>query len=59
VREPNEFAGPLGHVHGAELFPMGTLPTAAEAWDRKTPILLVCRSGNRSGRVAAVLAQRG
>lgn len=59
VREPHEFAGPLGHIAGAELCPLGTLPDAAHDWDRERPTLLVCRSGNRSGRAAALLARGG
>jgi rhodanese-related sulfurtransferase len=57
VREPHEFDGELGHLDGAELVPLATLEQAAQRWDRKTPMLIVCRSGGRSGR--AVEALRG
>lgn len=59
VREPHEFTGPLSHIAGAELIPMGGFPAAAATWDRNRPTLLICRSGNRSGRVAAALAAAG
>lgn len=57
VREPHEFAG--GHIDGAELVPLGTVVQAAAEWDRAQPILLICRSGNRSGRAAAELQRLG
>ena len=59
VREPHEFSGDLGHVAGAELVPLGTIAEAAAGWDRRAPILLICRSGGRSGRAAAALAGAG
>lgn len=59
VREPAEFTGELGHLPGAELCPLATLPAAAGGWDRDAELLLVCRSGGRSGRGAAQLAALG
>ncbi len=59
VREPDEFVGPLGHIPGAELVPMGQILDHAAGWDRARPTLLICRSGARSGRVAAALAGMG
>lgn len=59
VREPDEFTGPLSHIQGAELVPLGTIGAAAAQWPREQPILLVCRSGGRSGRAAQALAQAG
>ena len=58
VREPDEFSGPLGHLPGAELVPLGTLEAVARSWSRETPLLLICRSGARSGRAAGYLAPR-
>jgi len=59
VREPHEWNA--GHVDGATLIPLADLPArfADEVPDRSTPILLHCRSGARSGRAAAYLAQAG
>lgn len=59
VREPDEFTGPLGHIQGAELVPLATLTQAAMVWDRDAAIVLVCRSGGRSGRAALTLEGLG
>jgi rhodanese-related sulfurtransferase len=59
VREPDEFVGPLGHLKGSELIPMGAVLSAAGSWDRQAPLLLICRSGARSARVAVALAGMG
>jgi rhodanese-related sulfurtransferase len=59
VREPDEWNGPLGHADGAELVPLATVLDAAAGWDKAATYVLVCRSGMRSGRAAAALAQAG
>jgi rhodanese-related sulfurtransferase len=59
VREPHEFTGDLGHIRGAELVPLNSVGGAASRWARDEALLLVCRSGGRSGRAAAALAQAG
>mgnify|MGYP003379332655 CR=1 FL=1 len=59
VREPDEYVGELGHIEGAELVPLATVETKAAAWDRDAELVLVCRSGGRSGRAAAALAKMG
>lgn len=59
VREPDEFTGDLGHIPGAELVPLATIGQAAASWDRDQAVILVCRSGGRSGRAASVLAAAG
>lgn len=59
VREPSEFAGPLGHIPGAELAPLAQLHSRAAAWHKEQPVLLVCRSGVRSARAAVALAESG
>ena len=59
VREPDEFTGPLGHIPGAELVPLGTVPEASAHWSRNEPVVLICRSGRRSATAAAGLAARG
>ena len=55
VRETNEYDGPLGHIDGAELVPLGTLDAVASSWSRDEALILVCRSGGRSGRAALLL----
>lgn len=57
VREPEEFVGELGHIPGALLVPVGTVASRREAFPTDRPVLLICRSGARSGRAAAWLHQ--
>ncbi len=59
VREANEYVGEMGHIEGAELVPMATLQRASQAFDREEPIVLVCRSGRRSGIAAKSLEALG
>lgn len=59
VREKDEYVGPLGHIAGAELVPLATVEQAAEKWDPQQPIVVVCRSGGRSGKAALALEARG
>ncbi|SET71006.1 rhodanese-like domain-containing protein [Stigmatella erecta] len=59
VREPAEFEGPLGHLPEAELVPLDSLPATAVSWSPSEPLLLICRSGNRSLKAARWLAERG
>jgi rhodanese-related sulfurtransferase len=59
VREVHEYNGPLGHIDGSELVPLGTIGAVALPWDRSAPILMVCRSGGRSGQACRALAQLG
>lgn len=59
VREPHEYTGPLGHLSGAELVPLGTLEMACASWPHEAPLLLICRSGGRSAKATLALAQRG
>lgn len=57
VREPAEYE--RGHVPGAELVPLGRIAEAAADWDRSEPLLLICRSGNRSMVAARRLQDLG
>ncbi|MBK8692254.1 MAG: rhodanese-like domain-containing protein [Deltaproteobacteria bacterium] len=59
VREPSEYNAELGHIAGTELVPLATVEHVAKAWDRTQEIVVVCRSGGRSGRAAAALAAMG
>lgn len=59
VREPDEWRSASGHLASAELVPLATVPAVAVGWDRRQPLLLVCRSGGRSARAAGVLSQMG
>jgi glyoxylase-like metal-dependent hydrolase (beta-lactamase superfamily II)/rhodanese-related sulfurtransferase len=59
VREPDEFFGPLGHIAGAKLIPLGDLAARASELPRDRPVVAVCRSGSRSARATAILQQAG
>lgn len=59
VREPHEYVGELGHVPGSELVPLATIGVAAGDWNPAADLILVCRSGARSGRAAAALVAAG
>lgn len=57
VREPDEFAA--GHLAGAVNLPLSRFdPTAVPHPTGKT-VVVMCRSGNRSGRAMAMLAGAG
>jgi len=59
VRGPDEFLGPLGHVPGARLVPLHTLPLVLGELDAEAPVLVVCRSGARSAQAAGLLSRKG
>ncbi|HEY5994317.1 MAG TPA: rhodanese-like domain-containing protein [Gallionellaceae bacterium] len=59
VREPNEFKS--GHLLNAKSIPLGKLRERIgeiERW-RDKPIVVVCRSGNRSATACALLGREG
>lgn len=57
VREDFEVAA--GMIPGAIHIPMGELNSRLAEIDQFRPVIVVCRSGNRSSRVAAALAAAG
>jgi sulfur dioxygenase len=59
VREPAEFNGPLGHVPGAALMPLGSLLAHTGELAQDRPIVTVCRSGARSAQASVMLARAG
>ncbi len=59
VRELEEYQGELGHIAGSELIPLGTVEASVASWDREQPLVVVCRSGGRSGRAAKTLDAMG
>ena len=59
VREPDEFEGPLGHITGARLIPLGTLQAAAGELERDKPVVTVCRAGGRSAQATVILKRAG
>ena len=59
VREPAEFSGPLGHIRGATLVPLGELAARAKELPRDKPVVAVCRAGSRSAHATAILQKAG
>ena len=59
VREADEYNGPLGHIAGARLVPLGTLEDEAAGIDTDKPIVTVCRAGARSAQAVTILKKSG
>jgi len=59
VREPDEYNGPLGHVPGARLVPLGVLTKRVDELGKDKPIVTVCRSGARSAQATVLLGRAG
>ncbi len=59
VREHDEFSGPLGHIPGAILIPLGDLAGRAGELRRDRPLVAVCRAGSRSAQAISILKQNG
>jgi rhodanese-related sulfurtransferase len=61
VRTPEEYDGKLGHINGTILIPLNELPQRLnELEDYKSEeIIMVCRSGNRSGKATKLLINNG
>ena len=59
VREADEYTGPLGHIPGARLLPLGDLKSRAGELDRERPVVTVCRAGARSAQAVTILQKSG
>jgi rhodanese-related sulfurtransferase len=57
VREPAEWA--QGHIPGATLIPLGDLAARLGELGRDRPIVVVCRTGNRSAQGRDILLGAG
>ncbi len=57
VREVDEVQS--GHIPGIKHIPLGLLEFRLNELDKKTPYIIVCRSGGRSGKAAAYLESQG
>ena len=57
VRTPEEFAG--GHIAGAVNIPLQTLAQRLGEVPKDQPVILYCRSGNRSRQALNLLKQAG
>jgi rhodanese-related sulfurtransferase len=58
VREFDE-AEADGMIDGVDVIPIGTVDEASKSWDKEEPVITICRSGRRSGRVALELEKLG
>lgn len=61
VRNPDEWDDAYGHLEGARQIPLPELASRVDevaGWKDK-PVLLVCRSGRRSGQAAELLRAAG
>jgi len=61
VRTPEEFNGDLGHIAGARLLPLQMLSDSLFTLSnyKDSTLIMVCRSGNRSGVAAEMLIKAG
>lgn len=57
VRTPEEFAS--GHIPGSVNIPVDSLGQRLSEVPQDKPVVLYCRSGNRSGQAAQILDQAG
>ena len=57
VREQWEYDE--GHIPDINLIPMGEIPNRLDELPRDKEIIVTCRSGNRSGRITALLQENG
>ena len=57
VREPGEYVE--GHVPGAELIPLGTVPDHLDRFTGDGPTYVICRTGGRSMRACELAADCG
>jgi len=59
VRRPDEFTGELGHVPGARLIVLDTLPQMIGDLPKDKTVVFICRSGGRSGNATAFAQDNG
>jgi len=57
VREPGEWAE--GHIEGAKHIPLGLLLERQQELEPVQEIIVICRSGNRSGLACELLTEKG
>jgi len=57
VRQPGEYAE--GHLPGAKLIPLGELQSSLDNLDSAKPVIVYCRSGNRSRSAVGMLNGAG
>ncbi|WED24537.1 rhodanese-like domain-containing protein [Vibrio sp. JC009] len=57
VRTPQEYQA--GHLEGSVNYPLQVIDRAFQQVPKNTPIVVYCRSGNRSGQAFQYLTQHG
>lgn len=57
VREPEEWEA--GHIPGAKHIPLGEIPDRIHELNPNKETIVICRSGNRSGKACDFLSARG
>lgn len=57
VRRPDEFS--QGHIDGALLMPLDTLPSTYSTLPKKGKLIVYCRSGHRSAQAVRFLIEHG
>lgn len=59
VRRSDEFNGELGHIPGARLLTLDTLPAQIHSLPKDKTIVFICRSGMRSANAASLALSHG
>lgn len=59
VRQPEEYVGELGHVDGASLMVLDTLPDQLNELPKDKTVVFICRSGARSAKATAYAKMNG
>lgn len=61
VRNADELSGPLGKLDGVKHIPLADLPSRLSELSahKNREIHIICRSGNRSGKAASFLREKG
>lgn len=57
VRETFEYNA--GHIAGVKLIPLGQLPSRVNEVPKDKPVIVTCRTGNRSGQAVQFLRDQG
>lgn len=59
VRESSEYNAELGHIEGAKLVPLNTIPEQLKNIPVTKPIVFICRSGGRSTQACIYAIEHG
>lgn len=59
VRQPEEYVGELGHIPGAQLVVLNTLPHVLSEIPQDKTVVFVCLAGGRSAQAAAFALMNG